>query len=71
MLLLSFCGSASAGSKGKAKRAKIASSVEPLQEGEVLTDTTGKKWKLGMIVSQTPTELIYEGEIINWKIRMY
>lgn len=35
-------------------------SVEPLPEGEVVTDTTGKKWKLATFLSQTPTELVYE-----------
>lgn len=49
----------------------MASSVEPLQEGEVVTDTTGKKWKLVTVLSQTPTELIYQGEIIRWKIRTF
>lgn len=39
------------------------SSVERLQEGEVVTDTTGKKWQLTTVLSQTPTELVYEGEI--------
>lgn len=70
MLLLNFRGSASAVPKSKAKKSKLAPSVEPLQEGEVVTDTTGKKWKLAAVLSQTPTELIYEGEIIHWKIRM-
>lgn len=36
--------------------------VEPLQEGEEVTDTTGKKWKLVKLLSQSTTELIYEGE---------
>lgn len=54
--------SAVAASKSKAKRAKQMSSVEPLQDGEEVTDTTGKKWKLVKILSQTVTELIYEGE---------
>lgn len=39
------------------------SSVERLQEGEVVTDTTGKKWKLATVLSETTTELVYEGEI--------
>lgn len=38
------------------------STVEPLEEGEELTDTTGKKWTLGKLLSQSTTELIYEGE---------
>lgn len=58
-----FCGPASAGPKSKAKRAKLGSSVEQLQEGEVVTDTTGKKWQLATVLSQTPTELVYEGEM--------
>lgn len=37
--------------------------MEPLQEGEEVTDTTGKKWKLVKLLSQSTTELIYEGEI--------
>lgn len=49
-----------AGPKSKAKRAKLVSSVERLQEGEVVTDTTGKKWQLATVLSQTPTELVYE-----------
>lgn len=52
----------SASGKSKAKKAKHASAVEPLQEGEEVTDTTGKKWKLGKLLSQSMTELIYEGE---------
>ncbi|XP_070849496.1 serine/threonine-protein kinase VRK3 [Chaetodon trifascialis] len=46
--------------KSKAKRAKHASVVEPLQEGEEVMDTTGKKWELGKLLSQSTTELIYE-----------
>ncbi|XP_042264142.1 inactive serine/threonine-protein kinase VRK3 isoform X3 [Thunnus thynnus] len=46
--------------KSKAKKAKYASAVEPLQEGEEVTDTTGKKWKLVKLLSQNTTELIYE-----------
>lgn len=38
------------------------SAVEPRQEGEEVTDTTGKKWKLVKLLSCSPTELIYEGE---------
>lgn len=49
----------------------MASSVEPLQEGEVVTDTIGKKWKLATVLSQTPTELIYGGEIRHFKIRPF
>lgn len=58
--------SAVAASKSKTKRAKQVSSVEPLQDGEEVTDTTGKKWKLVKILSQTVTELIYEGETSAW-----
>ncbi|XP_029314222.1 serine/threonine-protein kinase VRK3 [Cottoperca gobio] len=46
--------------KGKAKKARHGSTVEPLQEGEEVTDTTGKKWKLVKLLSQSTTELIYE-----------
>lgn len=46
--------------RGKAKKAKHAPAVEPLQEGEEVTDTTGKKWKLMKLQSQSATELIYE-----------
>ena len=49
--------------KGKAKKAKHAPAVEPLEEGEEVTDTTGKKWKLVKLLSQSTTEVIYEGEI--------
>ncbi|XP_028428735.1 serine/threonine-protein kinase VRK3 isoform X1 [Perca flavescens] len=46
--------------KGKAKKAKHAPTVEPLRESEEVTDTTGKKWKLEKLLSQSTTELIYE-----------
>ncbi|XP_053173776.1 inactive serine/threonine-protein kinase VRK3 [Scomber japonicus] len=46
--------------KGKAKKAKHAPAVEPLEEGEEVTDTTGKKWKLVKLLSQSTTEVIYE-----------
>lgn len=55
------CACCAAG-KGKAKKAKLALSVEPLQDGEELTDMTGKKWKLLRLLSQSATELVYEGE---------
>lgn len=38
------------------------SAVEPLQDGEEVTDMTGKKWKLVKLLSQTTTALIYKGE---------
>ncbi|XP_041639867.1 inactive serine/threonine-protein kinase VRK3 isoform X2 [Cheilinus undulatus] len=46
--------------KNKAKKAKHAANVEPLQEGEEVTDTTGKKWKLGKLLTQSMTEIFYE-----------
>ncbi|KAK1891311.1 Inactive serine/threonine-protein kinase VRK3 [Dissostichus eleginoides] len=46
--------------KSKSKKAKHASAVEPLQEGEEVTDTAGKKWKLVKLLSQSTTELLYE-----------
>lgn len=46
--------------KSKAKKAKHVPAVAPLQEGEEVTDTTGKKWKLMELQSQSTTELIYE-----------
>ncbi|KAK5873930.1 hypothetical protein PBY51_018925 [Eleginops maclovinus] len=46
--------------KNKSKKAKHASAVEPLQEGEEVTDTAGKKWKLVKLLSQNTTELLYE-----------
>ena len=48
--------------RGKAKKAKLTFTVEPLQEGEEVTDTSGKKWKLTKLLSQSATELLYEGE---------
>ena len=36
--------------------------MEPLQEGEEVTDTAGKNWKLLKLLSQSTTELLYEGE---------
>ncbi|XP_074474736.1 serine/threonine-protein kinase VRK3 isoform X2 [Sebastes fasciatus] len=46
--------------KSKAKKAKHASAVVPLQEGEEVTDTTGKKWTLVKLLSQSTTKLLYE-----------
>lgn len=52
----------SATAKSKAKKAKHVPAVEPLQEGEEVTDTAGKNWKLLKLLSQSTTELLYEGE---------
>lgn len=41
---------------------KHAPAVKPLEEGEEVTDTVGKKWKLVKLLSQTVTEVIYEGK---------
>ncbi|XP_037342582.2 inactive serine/threonine-protein kinase VRK3 [Pungitius pungitius] len=52
--------------KSKAKKLKHAPAVEPLQEGEEVTDTTGKRWKLVKLLSQSTTELIYEvGHLVS------
>ncbi|KAM6980618.1 serine/threonine-protein kinase VRK3 [Aplochiton taeniatus] len=45
--------------KGKAKKAKHACAVEPLEEGVEVTDTTGRKWKLVKQLCKSETELIY------------
>ncbi|TTL88693.1 hypothetical protein Baya_15801 [Bagarius yarrelli] len=47
---------------GKAKRTKRASAVEPVQEGLELCDQSGKKWRLGNLLSQTEVELTYAGD---------
>uniref|UniRef100_H3C1N6 VRK serine/threonine kinase 3 n=1 Tax=Tetraodon nigroviridis TaxID=99883 RepID=H3C1N6_TETNG len=46
--------------KNKGKRAKSTSAVAPLQDGQMLTDTTGKKWSPAQLLRQSTTELIYE-----------
>lgn len=51
--------------KNKAKKGKYMLAVEPLQDEEVLTDTTGKKWTPVKLLSQSTTELTYEGETKN------
>ncbi|XP_019909303.1 inactive serine/threonine-protein kinase VRK3 isoform X1 [Esox lucius] len=45
--------------KGKAKKVKRVCAVEPLQEGEELCDTTGRKWRLVSLLSQSEAELFY------------
>uniref|UniRef100_A0A6Q2XAB2 Protein kinase domain-containing protein n=1 Tax=Esox lucius TaxID=8010 RepID=A0A6Q2XAB2_ESOLU len=44
---------------GKAKKVKRVCAVEPLQEGEELCDTTGRKWRLVSLLSQSEAELFY------------
>ncbi|XP_029354545.1 serine/threonine-protein kinase VRK3 isoform X2 [Echeneis naucrates] len=46
--------------KSKAKKPRHGPPLEPLQEGEEVTDTTGKKWKLMKLLDQSKTEVIYE-----------
>ncbi|KAM7014966.1 serine/threonine-protein kinase VRK3 [Tautogolabrus adspersus] len=53
--------------KGKAKKARHAFNVDPLNEGEEMTDTTGKKWELGKLLTQNLTEIIYEVSRFNSK----
>lgn len=48
-----------AGVKAKTKKHKRAFAVEPLQEGEELSDTTGRKWRLVKLLGQSEPELIY------------
>uniref|UniRef100_A0A3Q2CQJ4 VRK serine/threonine kinase 3 n=2 Tax=Cyprinodon variegatus TaxID=28743 RepID=A0A3Q2CQJ4_CYPVA len=48
------------GGGGKSKKAKHASLLVPLQEGEELTDKAGKKWKLVKLIGQNMMELLYE-----------
>ncbi|XP_068177489.1 serine/threonine-protein kinase VRK3 isoform X2 [Antennarius striatus] len=49
-------------SKGgrRAKKAKQTPPMKPLPEGEELTDTMSKKWKLVKLCSQSTTEMFYE-----------
>lgn len=51
-----------ASGKSKAKKGKYVSAVAPLQDSEMLTDTTGKKWIPVKLLSQSMTELTYEGQ---------
>uniref|UniRef100_A0A8C8FLB2 Protein kinase domain-containing protein n=1 Tax=Oncorhynchus tshawytscha TaxID=74940 RepID=A0A8C8FLB2_ONCTS len=44
---------------GKAKKAKRVCAVEPLREGEELCDTTGRKWRLLKLLSQSDAEMFY------------
>ncbi|KAM4744463.1 serine/threonine-protein kinase VRK3 [Anableps anableps] len=55
------------GGGSKSKKAKHASSLEPLQEGELLTDNSGKTWKLMKPIGQSMTELLYEAAQPNSK----
>ncbi|XP_008403628.1 serine/threonine-protein kinase VRK3 isoform X1 [Poecilia reticulata] len=48
------------GGWSKSKKAKHASSPEPLPEGEQLTDQLGKTWKLIKLIDQNMIELLYE-----------
>ncbi|XP_053491216.1 inactive serine/threonine-protein kinase VRK3 [Ictalurus furcatus] len=50
---------------GKAKRMKRVSAVEPVQEGLELCDQSGKKWRLGKLLSQMDAELTYEVQQIG------
>ncbi|XP_077419074.1 serine/threonine-protein kinase VRK3 isoform X2 [Vanacampus margaritifer] len=45
--------------RGQSKAKKVAA-VERLEDGEELTDTTGRKWTLVKLLSQSVTELVYE-----------
>ncbi|KAM4630439.1 serine/threonine-protein kinase VRK3 [Polymixia lowei] len=54
-------------STGKAKKAKRVSALKPLVEGEEVTDITDRKWRLGKLLSQSTTELIYEVTASNSK----
>lgn len=53
-------GASASAVRGKSKKAKRVSAVSPLEEGEELTDTVGRKWRLGKQLSQTTTDLFYE-----------
>ncbi|XP_028299004.1 serine/threonine-protein kinase VRK3 [Gouania willdenowi] len=46
--------------KSKAKKAKHSLALQPLPDGEEVTDTTGRKWTLIKLLSQSTAELIYE-----------
>ncbi|XP_036399919.1 inactive serine/threonine-protein kinase VRK3 isoform X2 [Megalops cyprinoides] len=45
--------------KGKAKRARPSCAPEPLQAGDQLTDTAGRKWQPVKLLSQSEAELVY------------
>uniref|UniRef100_A0AAQ4QY32 VRK serine/threonine kinase 3 n=1 Tax=Gasterosteus aculeatus aculeatus TaxID=481459 RepID=A0AAQ4QY32_GASAC len=49
------------------KSSLVSSSIwKPTESsGEEVTDTTGKKWKLVKLLSQSVTELLYEGETVS------
>ncbi|XP_013883303.1 serine/threonine-protein kinase VRK3 [Austrofundulus limnaeus] len=49
-----------AAGRSKAKKVKHTFTVEPLQDGEEVTDTMGRKWKLMKLLSRSTTELLYE-----------
>ncbi|XP_058849854.1 inactive serine/threonine-protein kinase VRK3-like isoform X3 [Acipenser ruthenus] len=45
--------------KGKGKRARRMSGIEPLSENEVLTDTSNKKWRLAKLLEQSDCGILY------------
>ena len=51
--------------KGETKKAKRTCVVEPLQEGEELSETTSMKWRLAKLLGQNEPELIYAGQRSN------
>lgn len=57
---LLFCGVTA-----KCKSRRRISTVEPVQEGTVVCDQSGKKWKLFELLWQTELDLTYAGKTIQ------
>lgn len=48
--------------RGRTKRAKSVCPLEPLRDGQQLSDTSGRNWRVKELLGQSEVELVYAGE---------
>uniref|UniRef100_A0A3B3QCV8 VRK serine/threonine kinase 3 n=1 Tax=Paramormyrops kingsleyae TaxID=1676925 RepID=A0A3B3QCV8_9TELE len=48
--------------RGRTKRTKSVCPLEPLQDGQQLSDTSGRNWRVKELLGQSEVELLYAGE---------
>ncbi|XP_048887430.1 inactive serine/threonine-protein kinase VRK3 [Brienomyrus brachyistius] len=62
---LSASPRSSPAARGRTKRAKSVCPLEPLQDGQQLSDTSGRNWRVKELLAQSEVELVYAAQLVT------
>nr|XP_023697706.1 inactive serine/threonine-protein kinase VRK3-like isoform X1 [Paramormyrops kingsleyae] len=63
--MLSASPRSSPAARGRTKRTKSVCPLEPLQDGQQLSDTSGRNWRVKELLGQSEVELLYAAQLVT------